>query len=108
MEPCKKYKVERILAWNAELDQYLIEWTGYHITSSTWEPARNIREDAPKCIRNFHRKLQRGCRTTKAEADFIIWVPRELKRWKRIPTLEPIKMGGDFITVEVTDPEVGK
>jgi chromo domain-containing protein 1 len=43
----KSYFVERILAEDIDRDQnmfYLIQWEGYPITESTWEPEQNIEE----------------------------------------------------------------
>jgi hypothetical protein len=36
--------------------QYLVKWMGYPVSESTWEPANIIKNDAPKAVRDFHRR----------------------------------------------------
>ncbi|KAK6495768.1 hypothetical protein TWF481_002815 [Arthrobotrys musiformis] len=56
--------------------------------NSTWEPARNIREDAPRSIKDFYRDSQNGYKTTQSKGEFIIWVSQEFDRWAELVDLD--------------------
>jgi hypothetical protein len=51
----KRHVVERILEKRGEdgEEEYLIEWWGYSLDEATWEPAENIREDAPDVVEEY-------------------------------------------------------
>ena len=52
-----EYRVEQILRKRRHRNssQYLVKWTGYPISESTWEPAQTIREDLPEMVTEFER-----------------------------------------------------
>ncbi|KAF3270565.1 hypothetical protein TWF970_010768 [Orbilia oligospora] len=104
-ESSEEYEVEKILAWDTVFDRYLIEWAGYDLASSTWEPVSNIRNDAPQCIKIFHRQLQHGYKTAQSEVGCTIWVPQEFDRWGQGDLdQEPIKNSDNGIKVQSGEP----
>ena len=53
------YLIERIIDQRQGKDglEYLVQWKGYDEDENTWEPARNIEEDAPGAVEDFRDML---------------------------------------------------
>lgn len=57
----KVYVIARIVEREEDEDgeeMFLVDWLGYSSSERTWEPGRAIREDAPRAIEDFERRLE--------------------------------------------------
>lgn len=52
----KKFIVDKIL--DKKNNKYLIKWKGYPSSQNTWEPVKNIKQDAPEIAKQFENMLK--------------------------------------------------